>query len=177
MIRASLVLLVTVLLAACGNREYRTIEMNVEAGPRLAVSCTASFDGVIDRRRAGRVTGPSMHAYDIENLIEYLDANIRSMLTESESGPSLDVELRYAYSQGKAMRGFYTVVLVATFSDLSPIVLRGRHDVTNWAGSSSEFQRGITNAATQALDALGRFLSEAEPCNEPLPRTETATTL
>ena len=113
------------------------------------IQCEMRFEGVAEKRRSKSFTDPSRNTYDIENFPDYLDEQISAMMYHSEGGPELIVKLRHAYAQGKSMRGFYTVVLSLDLDEDPPVVLRGRHDVTNWMGSSSEFERGLTSAADQ----------------------------
>ncbi len=159
------ILALMIVLAGCGSRQSRVVELNSSAsGPDLqTLNCELQFQGVVDRRRSKRVGDPSLNFHEIANLIDYLDEQINTILRFGESGPELMVGVRHAYAEGKAMRGFYTVVLsVGTGNDTT--ISRGRHDVTNWVGSSNEFQRGIRVASHQALRRLHSFLAESEYC-------------
>jgi len=153
------------LLSGCGSREHRVIELDSSTfnhGLRM-LSCELRYQGVVDQRRSSRLGDASLHTHEITNLVDYLDEQINAMLLFGDSGPDLTVELRHAYAQGKAMRGFYTIVLSIGIGDDSTVV-RGRHDVTNWTGSSNEFQRGLTTAGNQALRTLHALLAESEYC-------------
>ncbi len=160
-----LVLVVT----GCGSQEPRALELD-PSGSKLSLhvlSCELRFNGVVDRRRSERTSGPSLHTYEIENLIDYLDGQINAMVRSEESGPDLVVEVRHAYAQGKAMRGFYTVVLSAGIDDGATTVLRGSQNATNWVGSGNEFQRGLMAAGDKSLFGLHTLLAESGHCAQP----------
>lgn len=161
----SLVCGVAMLTVACTAPEHRLIELDAfAAAPGLpVVSCDLQFHGVVDRRSSTRSAGPARHTYEIANLIDHLDEQIGAMLCCGQTGRVLTVDVRHAYAQGKAMRGFYTVVLSAAIGDDST-VLRGRHDVTTWSDSSREFQRGMASASQQALVMLQTWLADSEYC-------------
>ncbi len=155
-----------VLLTGCGSSQHRVIELDSSDSSFRAeeLDCELSFDGVVDRRQSKRFVDPSWNTYDVENFLDYLDGHIDAITCCGQKGPELKVEVRHAYAQGKAMRGFYTVVLSLILDDSPPIVLRGRHDVTNWLGSSREFQLGLTAAADQALNKIHAILAESKQC-------------
>lgn len=155
------------LAAACDSREHRKIELsgvdsNLSNAPPL--DCRMEFNGIVDNRHGKQPVGPSLHAYEIKNLIAYFDNRIDALVNFGETASDLTLELRHVYAQGKAMRGFYTVVMVARLADNPPIILRGRHDATNWAGSSKEFRRGLAAAADQAVLGLYELLSNSGLC-------------
>lgn len=154
-----------ILLSGCGSREHRVVDLDATRSnvDLQRLNCELKFQGVADHRRIQRLGGPSSHTYEISNLIAYLDEQINGLLGFSETGPKLTVNVRHVYAQGKAMRGFYTVVLSVGTGD-GVNVLRGRHDVTNWTGSSNEFQRGLSAAAYQALNMLHSQLAESGHC-------------
>lgn len=158
-----------VLVAGCSTREHRAIELTT-AGSHLdlpALDCELSFDGIIDRRPGERLVDPSLHTCEVGDLLGYLEDHIEAMLCCGESGSEMKIELRHAYARGMAMRGFYTVVLTLELDDRQPTLVRGRHNVTNWVGSSHEFRRGLTAAAHQALRELNAVLAESSYCEVP----------
>lgn len=170
------------LLAGCVTTQQRQIELpaegaSVDAGP---LDCALEFNGVVDQRPHRRTRGPSGHIYDIRNTIEYLDSGIRAMTASpaeeasetavgadepaENAAPLLKVDLVRAYAKGKAMRGFYNVVLVAHIDDARLPVIRGQHNVTNWTSGEREFQTKYQKAIDDALTTMRNVLADNPVC-------------
>jgi len=177
----SLALAMTSLLAGCVVQQRKVELPAAEASLGAeSLNCTLAFNSVVDRRPHRRTRGPSGHIYDIRNTIEYLESGIRVM-TVSPAGevagsavgldepagnapPLLKVDLVRAYAEGKAMRGFYNVVLVAHIGDVKLPVIRGQHNVTNWTGGENEFQSSYQKAVDDALATMWNVLEDSPAC-------------
>ncbi len=169
----------TVLLAGCAI-EQRRVQLPPVARPAVSASldCALTFTGIREGRSRQRIRGPSWHIYDIDNAVAYLDSGIRALLGVSDSAAEeqaapleapalaepLRVELVRAYAQGKAMRGFYNVVMTVRIGARPPRVVRGRYDVTNWFGSGDEFATGMQLAMDDALVEMERVLADSDAC-------------
>jgi len=161
-----LIALSSTLAVGCVQREYRTAQ--IEDGETQdigeSLDCNLIFKGLTDKRSGSGTIGPSSHAYNVENLTEFLAAEIDSMDASWNGTESLSVELRHAYARGKAMRGFYTIVLTARIGNDPQVVARGSYNMTNWSGTTREFELGMTRAASNALQDLKTFLLESGHC-------------
>lgn len=164
----ALVISIAVFGTGCAPREHRVIGLPVADSDldTRSLECWARFQGVVDDRRHDRLVGPSRHTYDVKNLIEYLDSRIVSAVGFSDAGRKLHVHLRYAYSQGKAMRSFYNIVFSVRLGEGPADIVRGRHDVTNWMGSAHEFENGLAAAADQAVLRMRDLLLDTEFCEQ-----------